>query len=166
MRESAFRYAWWLTGDAEAAGELARAGLAASDIAVWEINEAFAAMVLSCLHDLPAAVGKVDVERVNPNGGAIAIGHPLGASAPRVIVDACRELQRRGGGYGVAAACIGVGQTPFTKTAEAGSYLELLRGLRRRFGMALLLITHDLGVVANLCRRVLHINLPRWVTMV
>lgn len=89
---------------------LARAGLSAADIAVWEINEAFAAMVLSCLHELPAAVGAIDVERVNPNGGALAIGHPLGASAPRVIVDACRELRRRGGGYGVAAACIGVGQ--------------------------------------------------------
>ncbi len=85
---------------------LARAGLAASDIAVWEINEAFAAMVLSCLSLLP----EIDRERVNPNGGAIAIGHPLGASAPRVIVDLCRELKRRGGGYGVAAACIGVGQ--------------------------------------------------------
>jgi acetyl-CoA acetyltransferase family protein len=85
---------------------LARAGLSMSDIAVWEINEAFAAMVLSCLHELP----EVDRELVNPNGGAIAIGHPLGASAPRVVVDACRELRRRGGGYAVAAACIGVGQ--------------------------------------------------------
>jgi acetyl-CoA acetyltransferase family protein len=90
---------------------LDRAGLAASDIDIWEINEAYAAMVLSCLHDLPAAVGaRIDPERVNPNGGAIAIGHPLGASAPRVIVEACRQLHRRGGGYGVAAACIGVGQ--------------------------------------------------------
>lgn len=86
---------------------LARAGLAATDIDVWEINEAYAAMVLACLHDLPETI---NAERVNPNGGAIAIGHPLGASAPRVIVDACRELRRRGGGYGVAAACIGVGQ--------------------------------------------------------
>lgn len=89
---------------------LARAGLAAAEIHTWEINEAFAAMVLSCLHELPDAVGAVDPERVNVHGGAIAIGHPLGASAPRVIVDACRELRRRGGGYGVAAACIGVGQ--------------------------------------------------------
>lgn len=90
---------------------LARAGLRAADISVWEINEAFAAMVLSCLHDLPEAIGTgLDPERVNPNGGAIAVGHPLGASAPRVVVDACRELRRRGGGYGVAAACIGVGQ--------------------------------------------------------
>ena len=85
---------------------LARAGLSTSDIAVWEINEAFAAMVLSCL----AAFPEIDRERVNPHGGAIAIGHPLGASAPRVIVDACRELRRRGGGYAVAAACVGVGQ--------------------------------------------------------
>ena len=90
---------------------LARAGLRPADVAVWEINEAFAAMVLSVLHDLPDVVGApVDEERVNPNGGAIAMGHPLGASAARVIVDVCRELRRRGGGYGVAAACIGVGQ--------------------------------------------------------
>ena len=85
---------------------LGRLGLAAADIDVWEINEAFAAMVLSTLHGLPG----LDVETVNPHGGAIAIGHPLGASAPRVVVDLCRELRRRGGGIGVAAACIGVGQ--------------------------------------------------------
>jgi acetyl-CoA acyltransferase len=85
---------------------LAKAGLSTSDIAVWEINEAFAAMVLSCLDAFP----EIDRDRVNPHGGAIAIGHPLGASAPRVVVDACRELRRRGGGYAVAAACIGVGQ--------------------------------------------------------
>ena len=63
-------------------------------------------MVLSTLRGLP----DIDPERVNVNGGAIAIGHPLGASAPRVVVDLCRELRRRGGGIGVAAACIGVGQ--------------------------------------------------------
>jgi acetyl-CoA acyltransferase len=85
---------------------LGRAGLTVPDVAVWEINEAFAAMVLSCLHAFP----ELDRERVNPHGGALAIGHPLGASAPRVVVDACRELRRRGGGYGIAAACIGVGQ--------------------------------------------------------
>ena len=85
---------------------LDRTGLSFADIAVWEINEAFAAMVLSCLHKLP----EIDSEKVNVHGGAIAIGHPLGASAPRVVVDTCRELRRRGGGYGVAAACIGVGQ--------------------------------------------------------
>ena len=84
---------------------LSRAGLTHKDIDVWEINEAFAAVVLSVLDEMP----EVDRNRVNVNGGAIAIGHPLGASAPRVIVDACRELRRRGGGLGVAAACIGVG---------------------------------------------------------
>jgi len=85
---------------------LDRAGIGFDDVAVWEINEAFAAMVLSCLTLLP----EIDRDRVIPNGGAIAMGHPLGASAPRVIVDACRELRRRGGGYAVAAACVGVGQ--------------------------------------------------------
>ncbi len=84
---------------------LRRAGLSVEDVDLWEINEAFAAMVLSTLHHLP----QVDREIVNVNGGAIAIGHPLGASAPRVLVDLCRELRRRGGGTGVAAACIGVG---------------------------------------------------------
>jgi acetyl-CoA acyltransferase len=85
---------------------LTRIGLSYSDVAVWEINEAFAAMVLSNLHELP----DLDLERVNPHGGAIAIGHPLGASMPRAVVDCARELRRRGGGVGVAAACIGVGQ--------------------------------------------------------
>ena len=85
---------------------LDKAGLQPGDIDLWEINEAFAAMVLSTLHHLP----QVDREIVNVNGGAIAIGHPLGASAPRVLVDLCRELRRRGGGYGVASICIGVGQ--------------------------------------------------------
>ena len=85
---------------------LARHHLAVGEIDLWEVNEAFAAMVLSVLHHLP----DLDHTKVNVNGGAIAIGHPLGASAPRVVVDLCRELRRRGGGLGVAAACIGVGQ--------------------------------------------------------
>jgi acetyl-CoA acyltransferase len=84
---------------------LARARLGPRDIDLWEINEAFAAMVLATLDELP----EVDRDEVNVNGGAIAIGHPLGASAPRVIVDLARELRRRGGGVGIAAACIGVG---------------------------------------------------------
>lgn len=85
---------------------LERQGLGFDDIDLWEINEAFAAMVLSVLHDLP----EINQDLVNVNGGAIAIGHPLGASAPRVVVDLARELARRGGGLGIAAACIGVGQ--------------------------------------------------------
>ncbi|AXH96584.1 thiolase family protein [Ornithinimicrobium avium] len=85
---------------------LERTGVGFDDVDLWEVNEAFAAMVLSVLHDLP----ELDPSIVNVNGGAIAIGHPLGASAPRVVVDLARELRRRGGGVGVAAACIGVGQ--------------------------------------------------------
>lgn len=85
---------------------LAKAKLGFGDIAAWELNEAFAAMVLSCLHELP----EIDPELVNVDGGAIAYGHPLGASAPRVVVDLCHTLRRKGGGYGIAAACIGVGQ--------------------------------------------------------
>ena len=84
---------------------LAKLGLTVGDIAVWEINEAFASMVLTVLHEIP----EIDRSRVNVNGGAIAIGHPVGASAARVVVDCARELKRQGGGIGIAAACIGVG---------------------------------------------------------
>jgi acetyl-CoA acyltransferase len=77
-----------------------------ADIKVWEINEAFSAMVLAVLKSLP----EINHEKVNVNGGAIAMGHPIGASAARVIVDTARELRRQGGGIGIAAACIGVGQ--------------------------------------------------------
>ena len=84
---------------------LGRVGLDHADVDLWEINKAFAAMVLSTLSRLP----DIDLERVNVHGGALALGHPLGASAPRVVVDLSRELRRRGGGVGVAAACIGVG---------------------------------------------------------
>ena len=77
----------------------------AEDIVIWEINEAFASMVLTVLHEMP----EINPERVNVNGGAIAIGHPVGASASRVIIECARELKRRGGGIGIAAACIGVG---------------------------------------------------------
>ena len=84
---------------------LARHGRSFDDIALFEINEAFAAMVLTVLHDLP----EIDRAKVNPNGGAIALGHPVGASAARVIADTCRTLRRSGGGLGIATACIGVG---------------------------------------------------------
>ncbi|MCP2258067.1 acetyl-CoA acyltransferase [Streptoalloteichus tenebrarius] len=85
---------------------LARLGVSEEDVDLWEINEAFAAMVLSVLRHLPG----VDRTKVNVHGGAIAYGHPLGASVPRVVVDLCRHLRVRGGGLGVAAACVGVGQ--------------------------------------------------------
>ncbi|MFM8193083.1 MAG: thiolase family protein [Actinomycetota bacterium] len=86
-------------------GLLSKLSLSFKDIEIWEINEAFASMVLTVLKELP----EIDRNRVNVNGGAIAIGHPVGGSAARVIVDTTRELRRRGGGIGIAAACIGVG---------------------------------------------------------
>jgi acetyl-CoA acetyltransferase family protein len=83
-----------------------RAGLAWEDVAVVELNEAFASQ---CLADIGQWRG-LDPEKVNPNGGAIALGHPLGASGVRVLGGLAHELARRGGGFGVAALCIGVGQ--------------------------------------------------------
>ncbi|MFI1213484.1 thiolase family protein [Streptomyces sp. NPDC020802] len=85
---------------------LARAGRSIADLKVLEINEAFAAVVLSCLRGIEG----VREDAVNPRGGAIALGHPLGASAARALVDCAREVRRRGGGLGMMAACIGVGQ--------------------------------------------------------
>ncbi len=84
---------------------LARAGLTADDLDVIEINEAFASQSLASLRLLD-----LDPERVNVNGGAIAIGHPLGASGARILVTLVHELRRRGGRYGLATMCIGVGQ--------------------------------------------------------
>jgi acetyl-CoA acetyltransferase family protein len=85
---------------------LARAGIGWGDVELVELNEAFAAQSLACL----GAWEELDPERVNVNGGAIAIGHPLGASGVRILATLAYELRRRGGGYGVAAICIGVGQ--------------------------------------------------------
>jgi acetyl-CoA C-acetyltransferase len=84
-----------------------RAGLKLSDLDIIEINEAFASQVLACLTLL-----KVDFKdpRVNPNGGAIAIGHPLGASGARVALTAARQLERMHGRYAAVSLCIGVGQ--------------------------------------------------------
>ncbi|BAL27363.1 3-oxoadipyl-CoA thiolase [Azoarcus sp. KH32C] len=85
---------------------LARAGLTLADMDVIEINEAFAAQVLGCLKLLGLPF---DDARVNPNGGAIALGHPLGASGARILLTAARELERRQGRYAVVSLCIGVG---------------------------------------------------------
>ncbi|MCZ6740235.1 MAG: thiolase family protein [Actinobacteria bacterium] len=84
---------------------LARAGLTGDDIDVVEINEAFASQSIASLRLLD-----LDPEKVNVNGGAIAIGHPLGASGARILVTLVHELRRRGGRYGLATMCIGVGQ--------------------------------------------------------
>ncbi|MFZ2871564.1 3-oxoadipyl-CoA thiolase [Zavarzinia sp.] len=86
---------------------LERAGLTLADMDLIEINEAFAVQVLGCLKLLGLAF---DDARVNPNGGAIAIGHPLGASGARLALTAARQLQRTGGRYAVVSLCIGVGQ--------------------------------------------------------
>src|SRR5262245_45386536 len=86
---------------------LARAGLTIKDMDIVEINEAFAAQVLSCLKGLEVPL---DDNRVNPNGGAIAVGHPLGASGARLALTAARQLQRSGGRYALVSRCIGGGQ--------------------------------------------------------
>jgi acetyl-CoA acyltransferase len=86
---------------------LARAGLALEDMSVIELNEAFAAQSLACLRELGLAD---DDPRVNPNGGAIALGHPLGMSGARLILTAARELEEKGGKYALCTMCVGVGQ--------------------------------------------------------
>jgi acetyl-CoA C-acetyltransferase len=86
---------------------LERAGLSLKDMDVIELNEAFASQVLGCLKMMGVAF---DDDRVNPNGGAIAIGHPLGASGARLALTATRQLHRTGGRYALVTMCIGVGQ--------------------------------------------------------
>ncbi len=86
---------------------LERAGLELKDMDLIEINGAFAAQVLACCHGLGIAS---DDPRLNPNGGAIALGHPLGASGSRIALTAVRQLERTGGKYALISMCIGVGQ--------------------------------------------------------
>lgn len=86
---------------------LARAGLTIKEMDVIEINEAFAAQALACMQGLGVAF---DDARVNPNGGAIALGHPLGASGPRILLTAARQLLRSNGRHALVTMCIGVGQ--------------------------------------------------------
>jgi acetyl-CoA C-acetyltransferase len=94
-----------LTGPAPSARKaLAKAGLAADDIDLYEVNEAFAAVVLKFLRDL-----EVPHERVNVNGGAIALGHPLGATGAMILGTLVDELERRDQRYGLATLCIGGG---------------------------------------------------------
>ena len=84
---------------------LARAGVQPSDLKLAELNEAFAAQSIPCI----SGIG-LDASIVNVNGGAIALGHPLGCSGARILTTLVHELRRRGGGYGLATMCIGVGQ--------------------------------------------------------
>jgi acetyl-CoA acyltransferase len=83
---------------------LERNKLSVKDIAVFEINEAFGAQAAYCIRELG-----IDNDKVNPNGGAIALGHPLGVSGTRMTGALLRELKRRGGKYGVVSMCIGGG---------------------------------------------------------
>lgn len=101
---------------------LKRAGLSFKDMDLIELNEAFAAQVLGCIRGfesdkfaqdklgLSAAVGKVDMDKVNVNGGAIALGHPVGATGTRLVLTLMRELQRKNKQFGLATLCIGGGQ--------------------------------------------------------
>jgi acetyl-CoA acetyltransferase family protein len=84
---------------------LDRAGLRTADLGLVEINEAFASQVVACVRELG-----IDEGMVNVNGGAIALGHPLGASGARILTTLVHELVRSGGRYGLATMCIGVGQ--------------------------------------------------------
>jgi acetyl-CoA acetyltransferase family protein len=85
---------------------LARAGIGWRDLKLVELNEAFAAQTLACLSEWK----ELDPEIVNVNGGAVALGHPIGCSGARILATLAHELRRRGGGYGLGALCIGVGQ--------------------------------------------------------
>lgn len=84
---------------------LQRAGLSISDMDLIELNEAFASQTLQCAREL-----EIDMEKLNVNGGAIALGHPLGCSGARIVTTLLHELERRDGRYGLATMCIGVGQ--------------------------------------------------------
>jgi acetyl-CoA acetyltransferase family protein len=84
---------------------LARAGITAGELDLVELNEAFAAQAIACIRDL-----QLDGSRVNVYGGAIALGHPLGASGARILTTLVHALRRTGGRYGLATMCIGVGQ--------------------------------------------------------
>jgi acetyl-CoA C-acetyltransferase len=89
---------------------LKRAGLKMTDMDVIEINEAFAAQVIGCVKELTAQGHVIDPEKLNPNGGAIALGHPNGMSGTRIAIFAINEMQRKGGKYAICSLCIGGGQ--------------------------------------------------------
>ena len=107
-------------GPVPAVGKLLeRAGVAVDDLDLVELNEAFASQSLVVIRELG-----LDPERVNVNGGAIALGHPLGMSGARLVVSLLHELRRRGGRYGLATLCVGVGQ-------GQAALCRALRGRRR-----------------------------------
>jgi acetyl-CoA acetyltransferase len=91
---------------------LRRAGLSPQDIDVWEVHEAFAAQALGVLRELPKQLDGFEVpdDRLNPNGGAVAIGHPFGSSGTRYVLTLATELRLRKARYGVLGVCVGSGQ--------------------------------------------------------
>jgi acetyl-CoA acetyltransferase family protein len=91
---------------------LGRAGLAPTDVDVWEVHEAFSAQALGVLRELPRQLDGFEVpdDRLNPNGGAVAIGHPFGSSGTRYVLTLATELRLRGARYGVLGVCVGSGQ--------------------------------------------------------
>jgi acetyl-CoA C-acetyltransferase len=112
---------------------LQRNRLALADVDAWEINEAFAAQVLACLRawqddafcrdelGLPGALGTIDDDKLNVDGGAIALGHPVGASGARIVLHVLDVLERTGGRHGVASICIGGGQGGATLVERVAS---------------------------------------------
>ncbi len=94
------------------AAALRRAGLAPTDIDVWEVHEAFAAQALGVLRELPRQLDGFEVpdDRLNPNGGAVAIGHPFGSSGTRYVLTLATELRLRRARYGIFGVCVGSGQ--------------------------------------------------------
>ena len=97
---AAIAFSRWATHKA-----FARSGWSASDIDLAELNEAFAAQALPCMNELG-----LDPERVNVNGGAIALGHPVGCSGARIVVTLLHEMRKQDAHRGLASMCIGVGQ--------------------------------------------------------
>src|SRR4051795_2451899 len=91
---------------------LERAGLAPAEVDVWEVHEAFAAQALGVLRELPKQLDGFEVpdDKLNPNGGAVAIGHPFGSSGTRYVLTLATELRERGARYGVLGVCVGSGQ--------------------------------------------------------
>jgi acetyl-CoA C-acetyltransferase len=94
---------------------LERTGISVDDVDLVELNEAFASQSLVVLRELG-----LDEQKVNVNGGAIAMGHPLGMSGARLVVSLLHELRRRGGRYGLATLCVGVGQGQAALFQRAG----------------------------------------------
>jgi acetyl-CoA C-acetyltransferase len=94
---------------------LYRAGLTVNDMDLIELNEAFASQAIACIHDLD-----LDLQKINVNGGAIALGHPLGCSGVRIATTLVHEMRRRESHYGMASMCVGVGQGAAVVFENAG----------------------------------------------